>query len=127
MNLRSTVATFVISLAACPFVLRAAQRDALQDGGRVPDAVDRGMLLDAWQMQQRLHPPLAPPGQVFSQAIIGLPTATRRPLPPDPFRSPTPVPISSFDWTKTCAWTAVMVAVCVLAYFAIRRRKKRNV
>jgi hypothetical protein len=51
VNFRLPVATFAIMVAACPFTLKAADRDVPKGDG-IPDAIDRGMLLDGWEMRQ---------------------------------------------------------------------------
>jgi len=55
MDIRSNVRVFVLSFAMCPFAFGGEKREAPADGGRFPDAVERGMQIDALQMQ-RLHP-----------------------------------------------------------------------
>lgn len=57
MNFKTITAVLLVAFWVRPFVLGAEQHDdAPANGAIFPDAVDRGMLLDAWQMQERLGP-----------------------------------------------------------------------
>jgi len=53
MKLRSIVAAFLISLGSFFLAFGAGQRDAPAHSGPFSEDIDRGMLLDAWQMRQK--------------------------------------------------------------------------
>ena len=59
MKLRSAVAPSLISLCFC--FLGGGEREAPANEGAVPESIDRGMLLDAWQMQQKQGQLFSPP------------------------------------------------------------------
>jgi outer membrane protein assembly factor BamB len=49
MNVTSTAIAFLISLAVCPCALMADQPQA---GSQIPESIDRGMMIDALEMQR---------------------------------------------------------------------------
>ena len=57
MHLASISATSLILLGACTSALAADPPAVPANGAEFPDGIERGMSLDAWQMQQRIPKP----------------------------------------------------------------------